>query len=257
MNSKKKEVESKKIIKLISFSVLFFFIILFIVSGINILNYIKDSKENRKVFNEIAKDIAIQEIPNNSIKDNSNYMIDFESLSQKNSDVVGFLKVNGTDIEQVVVKYKDNNYYLSHNFEKKQNSAGWIFVDYRNNLDGTDKNIIIYGHNMKNGTMFSSLKNVLNSEWKENEENRYITFITESENAIYEVFSVYQIENEDYYIKTNFKGKEFNTFINTMKNRSKYNFNVNVNDNDEILTLSTCGNNNKYRVILHAKKMVK
>lgn len=253
MSSNKKEVESKKIVKLILFSVLFFFIILFIVSAINILNYIKDSKENQKVFDEITKDIEIQTIPNDSMEDN-NYIIDFESLSQKNSDVVGFLKVNGTDIEQVVVKSKDNNYYLSHNFEKKQNSAGWIFVDYRNNLDGTDKNIIIYGHNMKNGTMFSSLKNVLNSEWKENEKNRYITFITESESAIYEVFSVYQIENEDYYIKTNFNGNEFDTYINTMKNRSKYNFNVDVSDNDKILTLSTCGNNNKYRVILHAKK---
>lgn len=253
MSSNKKELRNKKIVKLILFSVLFFFIILFIVSAINILNYIKDSKENQKVFDEITKDIEIQEMPNDSMEDN-NYIIDFESLSQKNSDVVGFLKVSGTDIEQVVVQSKDNNYYLSHNFEKKQNSAGWIFVDYRNNLDSTDKNIIIYGHNMKNGTMFSSLKNVLNSEWKENEENRYITFITESENTIYEVFSVYQIENEDYYIKTNFKGNEFNTFINTMKNRSKYNFNVDVSDNDKILTLSTCGNNNKHRVILHAKK---
>ena len=255
MSSNKKEVESKKIVKLILFIVLFFFIILFVVSAINILNYIKDSKENEKVFDEIAEDIEIQEIPNDSTEDN-NYIIDFESLSQKNSDVVGFLKVNGTYIEQVVVKSRDNNYYLSHNFEKKQNSAGWIFVDYRNNLDGTDKNIIIYGHNMKNGTMFSSLKYILNSEWKEDEENRYVTFITESENVIYEVFSVYQIENEDYYIKTNFKGKEFNAFINTMKNRSKYNFNVDVSDNDKILTLSTCGNNNKYRIILHAKKIV-
>jgi len=255
LSSNKKEVKSKKIVKLILFNLFFFFIILFVVSAINILNYIKDSKENEKVFDEIAEDIEIQEIPNHSMEDN-NYIIDFESLSQKNSDVVGFLKVNGTDIEQVVVKSKDNNYYLSHNFEKQQNSAGWIFVDYRNNLDGTDKNIIIYGHNMKNGTMFSSLKNVLNSEWKENEENRYITFITERENVIYEVFSVYQMENEDYYIKTNFKGKEFNTFINTMKNRSKYKFNVDVSDNDEILTLSTCGNNNNYRIILHAKKII-
>lgn len=256
MSSNKKELRNKKIVKLILFSILFFFIILFIVSAINILNYIKDNKENQKVFDEISKDIEIQEILNDNTEDNK-YVIDFESLSQKNSDVVGFLKVNGTDIEHVVVKSKDNNYYLEHNFEKNPNSAGWIFVDYRNSLDGTDKNIIIYGHNMKNGTMFSSLKNVLDSEWKENKENRYITFITESENAIYEVFSVYQIENEDYYIKTNFKGNEFDTYINTMKNRSKYNFNVDVNDNDKILTLSTCGNNNKYRVILHAKKMDK
>jgi len=254
--SSKKEIKSNNIRKLILLAILFLFIILFAVSGIKILNYIKDSKENEKIFDEIAKYIVVQEVSDDSIKYNSKYKIDFESLKQKNNDTVGFLKVKGTDIEQVVVKTKDNNYYLSHNFEKSQNNAGWIFADYRNNFDGTDKNIIIYGHNMRNGTMFSSLKNVLNSDWKENEENRYITFITENEYAIYEVFSVYQIENEDYYMKTSFNGKEFDTFINTIKKRSKYNFNVDINDNDKILTLSTCGDNNKDRVILHAKKIV-
>ena len=109
---------------------------------------------------------------------------------------------------------------------------------------------------MRNNTMFGTLKNILNSNWHENEENRKIIFITENESYIYEVFSVYQIETEDYYIKTSFNNEEFKEYINTMKVRSKYNFNVEISENDSILTLSTCANNNKYRVILHAKRVV-
>ena len=239
--------------KLISIVLFLFFIILFVVSGIKIINYFKDAKSNEKIFDEISKDIVIEE--DNTDSDNTKYNIDFASLKQKNPDTVGFIKVNGTDIEHVVVKGKNNSYYLSHNFEKNENSAGWIFADYRNKLDGTDKNIIIYGHNMRNNTMFGTLKNILNIDWQENENNRNITFITENESALYEVFSVYQIEAEDYYMKTDFNNEEFKKYVNTMKSRSIYDFDVEIDEDDSILTLSTCGNDNKYRVILHAKKV--
>ena len=105
--------------------------------------------------------------------------------------------------------------------------------------------------------MFGTLHNVLNDKWKDVEENRYITFITEQESYIYEVFSVYQIEAEDYYMTTDFKNnEEFLKFANTLKSRSKYNFDVDIKENDSILTLSTCANNNKYRIVLHAKKII-
>lgn len=147
-------------------------------------------------------------------------------------------------------------FYLKHSFDKSNNSAGWIFADYRNKFDGTDKNIIIYGHNMKDNSMFGSLKSVISEDWYNNEDNKYITLITENEIQIYEVFSVYQIEKEDYYIQTSFNSEtNFNTFAQTIKKRSKKKFKVDVNKEDNILTLSTCANNNKYRVVLHAKKM--
>jgi sortase B len=95
----------------------------------------------------------------------------------------------------------------------------------------------------------------LTDEWYENTENRYITFITEKSYSIYEVFSVYQILSENYYITTEFTNDEYKLFLNTLKERSKYYFNADVDDVDEILTLSTCASNNKYRVVLHAKKI--
>lgn len=229
--------------------ILFILVVIFIISGIKLITYGIHSKEDQMIIEQISQSIT-------DTNKEEKYTIDFETLKQINSDTIGYLKVNGTEIETVVVQAEDNEYYVSHNFEKNRNSAGWVFVDYRNQLDSSDKNRILYGHNMKNNTMFGTLKNVLKEDWKELEENRYITFITEKEYAIYEVFSVYEIQKEDYYIKTDFESGEFADFLINLKQRSKYYFDVEINENDSILTLSTCANNNKYRVVLHAKKTI-
>jgi len=100
--------------------------------------------------------------------------------------------------------------------------------------------------------MFGTLKNVLEEEWYNNRNNHIITLVTENKTYKYQVFSVYEIENEEYYINTEFENNEFKEFINTLKARSITNFNVEVTEEDNILTLSTCGDNNKYRVVLHA-----
>jgi len=244
--------------KKISYLFLIVFIILLIFSSIKVFNYIRDSNKNKAITDKISKSIIVEDTSdNNKNEKNNKYKIDFKTLKEQNSDTIGFIKVNGTDVETVVVKGNDNNYYLSHNFEKQSNVAGWIFADYRNKLDGTDKNIIIYGHNMRNNTMFGTLKNILSKDWQENEENRFITFVTENEESTYEVFSVYQIEAEDYYIKVDFSKEGFKEYIDDMKSRSRFDFNVDVNEDDSILSLSTCANDNKYRVVLHAKKLNK
>ena len=129
-------------------------------------------------------------------------------------------------------------------------------MDYKNKLDLTDKNIVIYGHNRKDGSMFGIMKNILKEEWYSYSENHTIQFITEKGEEKYQVFSVYKIEKEDYYIKTNFStDKEFKDFIKTIKSRSIKDFNTELTENEQILTLSTCANDNKYRVVLHAKKI--
>ena len=135
--------------------------------------------------------------------------------------------------------------------------AGWIFADYRNKFDGTDKNIVVYGHNRKDRSMFGSLRNVLNSGWYNDEKNHDIIFITQNQNCIYKVFSVYQIEKESYYIKTEFSSNsEFEKFLKTIKSRSIKNFETNVSRKDSILTLSTCAGNDNDRIVLHAKKVI-
>lgn len=221
-----------------------------IFSGIKIIEWIKSNKKNKDIMSEIKENVVIN---NEMDSNNEEYKIDFAKLKQKNSDAIAWIKVNGTDIDFPVVKGTDNSYYLTHNFDKEKNKAGWIFADYRNKFDGTDKNIIIYGHNMKNGSMFASLKDVIKEEWYNNENNKYIALITENENCKYQVFSVYQTETEEYYLQTNISN--FKEFVEKIKGRSKKDFNVDIKETDSILTLSTCADNTKYRVVLHAVKI--
>lgn len=184
------------------------------------------------------------------------YDVDFESLRLINPDTVAWLKVENTNIEYPVVQSDDNEFYLSHSFDQSENGAGWIFADWSNTLDGEDKNLVIYGHNRKDNSLFGSLSAVLSKEWCEDENNRYITLITDSEYAFYEVFSVYSVPVEDYYITTSFSDDAaFRDFLATILNRSEYDFGLNLSTDDKILTLSTCSNISSYRVVLHARKV--
>lgn len=242
-------VRYKKIILTIMF---FIFISVMIISGIMILKWVKENKESNEIIYEIKNTISIDENIDNVEK----YNVNFEELKQNNSDTIAWIKVNGTNIEYPVVKTTNNDFYMTHTFDKNYNSAGWVFMDYKNKFDGTDNNMVIYAHNRRDGSLFGTLKNILTVEWQNNENNLVIPFITENEKAEYQVFSVYKIENEDYYITTNFgTDNEFQKFINIIKSRSLKDFNVNVSTEDNILTLSTCGDNSKYRVVLHAKKI--
>ena len=140
-----------KIKKILLYFFLLIFLIGFIYSSIKIFFYIKDNIQNEKIRDSIDNDVKIVNNADENIKE---YKINFQELKNRNSDTIAWLKINGTNIEYVVVKGKDNDYYLNHNFEKQNNSAGWIFADYRNKFDFTDYNTVIYGHNMKNDSMF-------------------------------------------------------------------------------------------------------
>ena len=199
----------------------------------------------------ISNTITVDKKENNE----KEYNVNFAKLKEKNPDTIAWIKVNGTDIEYPVVKTNNNDYYLTHSFDKSYNSAGWVFMDYTNSFDGSDNNIVIYAHNRRNGSLFGTLKNILTEEWQNNNNNYIIPLISEDEKAEYKVFSVYQIENEDYYITTRFNDLEYKSFLKTIKSRSKKDFGVNVTAKDKILTLSSCADNNKYRVVLHAKKI--
>ena len=247
MRRKKNKRYKKVILNIIIYMILLFVLI---YSGIKIFKWYKDKTNNNKIAEQIKSTVIVED------ENKEEYTVDFKKLKEQNNETVAWIKVNNTNVEYPVLRATNNSFYLNHSFDKSKNSAGWIFADYRNKFDGTDKNIIIYGHNMRDDSMFGSLKNILNSDWYDNEENTNITLFTENEKCIYKVFSVYKIENEDYYIKTEFSNdNEFEKFIETLKKRSIKNFNIDISKEDSILTLSTCANNNKYRVVLHAKKM--
>ena len=250
MRRKKNKRFKKVILNIIIYMILFFVLI---YSGIKILKWYKDKTNNKKMIEQIKSMVIVEKEDENEKKEE--YTVDFNKLKEQNNETIAWIKVNNTNVEYPVVKATNNSFYLNHSFYKSKNSAGWIFADYKNKFDNTNKNIVIYGHNMRDGSMFGSMLNILDAKWYENEENTNITLYTENEKCIYKVFSIYKIENEDYYIKTEFKNdNEFEEFVKNLKKRSIKDFNADISKDDNILTLSTCANNNKYRIVLHAIK---
>lgn len=182
--------------------------------------------------------------------------VDFNELKSINNNVIGWIKVNGTDINYPFVQASDNKYYLTHSFDNSWNSAGWVFLDSRNNKTN-NKNTIIYAHGRTDKTMFGTLKNVLSSTWQNNSNNYVIKISTESENSLWQIFSTYHIPTTSDYLITDFNNDdEFIGFTNKLIDRSLFNFNTSVNASDNILTLSTCYNNSD-KMVVHAKLIKK
>ena len=254
MSRREKKNVKKKSSKFINNLILLICLGTMIFSGIKIIIWWKENRQSEEMLNDISDKVTVEDVETEE-GTSQKYVIDFKGLQEKNPDTVAWIKVENTNIEYPVVKAKDNDYYLTRSFDKKYNSAGWIFMDYRDKADGTDRNIVIYGHNRKDKSMFGTLKNIFTEEWYSNENNKYITYITDDEYCIYEIFSAYRIEEEDYYITTNFKNdSEFEKFVNRLKKRSFRDFGTEITGDDQILTLSTCSNAN-YRVAVHAKKI--
>lgn len=244
------------------------------ISVINIIFWQQDNSKTKKNLEEIntitnietTNDNEDTEFINQPLDDNDDYWyytsfplinVDLSELKKKNSDTVGWLNVNNTNINYPIVQHNDNDYYLHHSFDKTNNEAGWVFLDYRNNKNFTDKNNIIYGHHRVNNTMFTSLLNVLNYNWYSNKENHIIRLSLESENTLWQIISVYKIPAENYYITVNFNNDdEFTKWLQKILERSIYNFNTTTTYNDKILTLSTCYDDDT-RVVVHAKLIKK
>jgi len=179
---------------------------------------------------------------------------DLQSLLELNEDTVGWLKVNNTNVDYPVVQADDNDYYLNRNFKKQKDNSGWIFMDYRADSVDLSQNTIIFGHNMYySGVMFGTLYKTKYSNWYTNPDNQIIEFNTLYKNMKWKIFSIYVIPNTNDYLIANFSTPErFQEFLNLVTLRSRYTFNTPVATTDKILTLSTCANNGKDRLVIHA-----
>lgn len=178
----------------------------------------------------------------------------FDKLKKINNEVVGWINVNNTKINYPVTKHDDNNYYLERDIYGKKVITGWIFMDYRNNPNFTDKNTIIYGHNTTSGYMFGDLKNTAEKDWYENEENLIITYKTLEKELHFKIFSIYKTNVTSDYLEIGFYNDDYYMeFINMIKKRSVHNFNVKITPKDKILTLSSCtGGGGNRRIVVHA-----
>ena len=225
----------------------------------------KDIKDSTKIVEKIEEDKrndADEELNNPIISSerssfnlsNASFMsADLDELKEKNSDTVGWIKVLGTKIDYPFVQTTDNDYYLSHNFNKRFTNLGWVFGDYRNIWINFNRNTIIYALNLNRGQFFGTLLDTLKESWFNNYDNHYVKLSTFDSDTIWQVVSVYTIKPESYYIRSIFSDYDFNEFLHTIKERSVFDFNYNYTLYDKILTLSTCDNGGKRRMVLHAK----
>lgn len=274
-NNRKRKRKKKKNTTWIFVILFSIFISIIVFCLIKIFIWGKDNKDTSKVINDItnAVNVTLRDDDDNTElvndtneEETSDYWyyikfplidVDITELKEKNSDTVGWINVNNTNINYPFVQTKDNSYYLNHSFDKKYNEAGWVFLDYRNNNDLNNRNTILYAHSRLDKTMFGSLSKVLKSSWYNNKDNHIIRLSTDTENTLWQIFSVYKIPEESYYITTNFNtNEEYSKFLNTIKQRSIHNFNTNLDTNDKILTLSTCYSDTE-RTVVHAKLIKK
>ena len=176
-----------------------------------------------------------------------------ENLKELNPDCIGWIRFENIDISYPIMQGEDNEYYLKHTFEGQAVTAASIFMDANNHADFSDQNTFIYGHNMKDKTMFGKLNNYKDEEFYK--ENPYFYIYTQDYTYRYDIFSCYlaRVDNEvDFY--TQFASDEqFQEFLDGVKAQSAYDTGVEVTPEDKVITLMTCNKAGyDYRFLVHA-----
>ena len=230
-----------------------------------LMNEIKNETSVNDVINEDIEEPVVEEtlpdvqvvpeenITKEEVKSKYSFENSLNTLKKINNESVGYLVVKNTNISYPVLQHSDNSYYLKKDIYKKNSSMGWIYMDYRNNPKELNDNTIIYGHNMGNGTMFGSLKTVLDYSWRSNEDNLIINLDLENHSYKFRIFSIYKVDYTTDYLLTSFDTtQEKLDFIKMIKDRSEFQFNINIDEFDNILTLSTCHGKNNKRLVVHA-----
>lgn len=181
--------------------------------------------------------------------------VDFASLKAINPDVVGWLDMEMLDISYPLVQAQDNDYYLHTTVEGNYNFSGAIFVDAANKEDFSDHNTIIYGHNMKNKSMFGQLKFI--TEKEAYKISRYFWICTPEHTYKYEVFSAYitSIAGDTYTIYPD-GGAEFLSWTEGQAARSAIpNEGITYSQDDYVVTLSTCTSDDAHRYVVLGRRV--
>lgn len=188
------------------------------------------------------------------VKTKEKYLqVDFEGLEKINPDVIAWIDIPGLSISYPVVQGIDNSYYLHHLFTGEYNSSGSIFVDYHNQPDFMDLNTIVYGHNMKNGSMFGILSRYQDQTlW---ESSPFFYLYVPGKILKYQIFSSYAGQvGSDAYTYEFPQETDFDNFLKRIQSYAGYDTGVEVHTTDRVVTLSTCVSSRRdYRFIVHGK----
>lgn len=238
-------------------------IAVFCYAAFNLYHIYTEYKKGTDEYNQIeamavtGRDADSTEVAGPSAQIKPPIEVDFDKLKSVNEDVVGWIYVDALpDISYPIVKGKDNQTYLHQTYEKNYNFAGTIFVDYENSGDFSDCNTLVYGHNMKNGSMFGHLKKFREDD-KLYKQDKYFWILTPERNYRYEIISAYTTGvNSDTYTLFKGPGEEFEKYLETIKGYSEIQTDdTDLTIKDKIVTLSTCTGNESTRFVVQGKRV--
>ena len=196
-------------------------------------------------------------VSDDSVSQTVNYVetpVDFVELKKKNPDIYAWINIPGTSVDYPVLRREDDNsYYLNHTVEEKKSIYGSIYTENYNDTDFADFNTVIYGHNMKNGTMFGTLKKYRDKAFFE--QNQYINIYMPGRIMKYQIFAAYVWDNRHILLSLDFSNEDIReAYIDMILSTRKMNANINsglpVTKDDRIITLSTCTGNDEERYLV-------
>lgn len=246
--------------KVISSLVTIVCLAVFIYASSGLFNAFMDYYKNRKMMSEVqdiyyefdSADTA-QAAESNEIRSG------FEELLKQNEDVIGWITIDDTQVDYPILHSSDNIEYLTENYYGNQSRAGSIFMDFRNDITSSNLNTVIYGHRMKDGSMFQQLTKFLDQEFFES--HRTFEYDTLYESYEAEIFAVYHTLTDFNYIATDFSSdEEYENLLADIQEKSLFQTDIEVSADDPIITLSTCDyklDADDGRLVVHAKLVKK
>ena len=235
---KESKVSIKEIIRRIIFIVA---LVVFIGSAFKLLTIFNEYRKNSKSYKEVQEYAPEVVVDEGSGEEQFVFnQEDYDKLFAINNEFKGWIRVPNTKVNYPVVQASDNDYYLTHNFKKEVNDGGAIFLTYENKAPFEDRNTIIHGHHMKDGSMFASLEELKDETFFRANNRVYIN--TRDQVLEYEIFSVYaETANIDPYRDGFSSDEDYIGYLNSLKGKSMFNVDMpEFNKDDKIITLSTC-----------------
>lgn len=249
--AKKRSDISRRIILVISVGV-------FIFAAYNLINIFLAYHKADVIYDNIQQDVLDEDSHTKVVigEDEQEVEIPFtynhQALLNINSQGIGYIYIPSIDCRLPMVQGDDNDYYLTHTFNKEYSANGCLFEDYRINGGLSASQIIIYGHNMRNGAMFGKLKNYQDYSFWNNSGNDVLYIYTGNVIKEYKIFSCYISEAISDTYTFNFPTLEsMRDYAVNMKAKSMYDTGVDVSTATQVITLSTCTNDGEQRFIVH------
>ena len=236
---KKMKKQNRRRGRVVSTIVLTAAVIVFCFAAYKLYTIFHDYSQAIDEYSTIKGEVTLEE---------EGFTIDFDALQSRNPDCIGWIRFENLDISYPIMQGTDNEYYLKHTFSGEELLSASIFMDYQNSADFSDMVTIIYGHNMRNDTMFGLLHEYEDSSALETDP--YFWIYTPDGTYRYDIFSCYTTSDLNYMIYYS-ESDDYTEYIREIKSRSSYDTGVEVSGSDRMIMLSTCtaaGDNYRYVV---------